>query len=147
MTDAQDDDGGTELTLPHLIKWAEMAVRAHTERAMRAVPVSGSQLFALVLLRERGETTSAELARMMRLTPQAMTTLLKSLRDDGYIDRRTDSAHGRRLLMTLTDKGRRILAQARALSPAIEDDVLGGFTADERRTLKRLLTRIARRFD
>jgi DNA-binding MarR family transcriptional regulator len=147
MTDAKDDGTSPELTLPHLIKWVEMAVRAHAERALRGMAVSGSQLFALVLLRERGEATSAELARMMRLTPQAMTTLLRSLRDEGYIERRTDSAHGRRLLMQLTPKGCRILAQVHELTPSIEDDVLDGFTVDERITLKRLLARIARRFD
>lgn len=147
MAGGDETGEGQDLALPYLVKWVEMAVRAQAERAMRDMPVSGSQLFALVLLRERGEVTSADLARMMRLTPQAMTTLLKSLREEGYIHRRTDSAHARRLLMRLTDKGRAILAEAHALSPGIEDNLLEGFTGEERRTLKRLLARIARRFD
>jgi DNA-binding MarR family transcriptional regulator len=136
---------GSDMTLPHLVKWVEMVVRARAERAMRGMPVSGSQLLVLVLLWERGEATSAELARMMRITPQAMTTLLGPLREQGYIERRVDAAHARRLLLSLTSKGAGIIQDARALSPAIEDDLLEGFTAEERQTLKRLLGRIARR--
>lgn len=138
---------GTELTLPHLVKWVEMAVRARTERAMRGMPVSGSQLLVLVLLWERGEATSADLARMMRVTPQAMTTLLGPLRERGYIERRVDSAHARRLLLSLTPAGAAMIEEARGLTPAIEDDLLTGFTDDERQTLKRLLGRIARRLE
>jgi DNA-binding MarR family transcriptional regulator len=139
------DEG--ELTLPHLVKWAEMVVRAETERAMRAMEVSGAQLFVLVLLEDRQEATSAELARMMRITPQAMTTLVGPLRERGYIARRTDSSHARRLLLRLTEKGTGAIEQARRLTPAIEDGLLEGFTAAERTTLKRLLARIARRFE
>lgn len=141
------DSGEDDLTLPHLVKWAEMVVRAETERAMRGMAVSGSQLFVLVLLEDRGETTAAELARMMRLTPQAMTTLVGPLRDKGYIDRRTDQAHARRLLLRLTAKGARAIDEARRLTPAIEDALLDGFTRSERATLKRLLAQIARRFE
>lgn len=142
-----DDSGGGELTLPHLVKWAEMAVRAQTERAMRGLSVSGSQLLVLVLLRERGEATSAELARMLHVTPQAMTTLLKPLREGGYLDRRADCEHARRLPLRLTHEGLAIIEKARELSPAIEDEVLAGFSADEKLTLKHLLGRVARRFD
>ena len=142
---SDDESGG--LTFPHLVKWVEMVTRAQTEQALRDMPVSGSQLFVLVLLDGRGEATSADLARMMRITPQALTTLLGPLRADGYVARRTDDAHARRLLLRLTGKGKALLGEVRRLSPGIEDTLLTGFTADERATLKRLLARIARHFD
>ncbi|MFC4257288.1 MarR family transcriptional regulator [Altererythrobacter xixiisoli] len=145
--DTQATPDGTALTLPHLVKWVEMAVRARTERALRDLPVSGTQLFVLVLLRERGEATSADLARMMHITPQAMTTLIGPLRDGGYIDRRVDTTHARRLLLRLTPDGAAMIRQARSLTPAIEDDLLDGFTDEERVVLKKLLGRIARRFE
>jgi len=145
--DQPETPDGTGLTLPHLVKWVEMAVRARTERALRDLPVSGTQMFVLVLLWERGEATSAELARMMRITPQAMTTLIGPLRDQNYIERRVDSAHARRMLLRLTPDGVAMIRQARSLTPAIEDDLLDGFSDDERVVLKRLLGRIARRYD
>lgn len=140
---ASDDD---RLSFPQLMKWAEMVTRAETEQAMDDMPVSSAQLFVLALLEERGEATSAQLARMMRLTPQALTTLLKPLRDDGLIARRKDEAHARRLLLRLTDKGMAVMQQARDLSPVVEENLLRDFTASERATLKRLLARVARRF-
>ena len=145
MADGKNDTG--EVTFPHLIKWAEMAVRARIEREMGDFSVSSSQLFAIVLLEARGQVTSAELSRMMRLTPQAMTTLLGPLRKDGYIVATPDKAHGRRLLLSLTDKGNALIEQARELTPGVEEEFLGGFTASERVLLKRMLARIAERFD
>lgn len=136
-----------ELTFPHLIKWVELAVRNRVERAMRTLPVSTSQLFVLVLLEERGEATSADLARMMYLTPQAMTTLLAPLRDQDLIARRGDDSHGRRQLLRLTDKARAVLVQARELTPAIEDELLTSFSVEERQTLRSLLARIVGRSD
>lgn len=140
---ANDDD---RLSFPQLVKWAEMVTRAEAEEAMRDMPVSSGQLFVLALLEERGEATSAQLARMMRLTPQALTTLLKPLRDDGLIVRRKDESHARRLLLRLTDRGLAVMQQARDLSPVVEQNLLRDFTASERATLKRLLARVARRF-
>jgi DNA-binding MarR family transcriptional regulator len=134
------------LSFPHLVKWVEMATRARVERAMRDHPVSSSQFFALALLHERGEATSADLARLMHLTPQAMTTLLAPLRDSGLIERRTDAAHKRRLQLQLSAKGEEVLGELRSTGPEIEADLLGGFTDEERETLKRLLGRVARRF-
>ncbi|WP_404711853.1 MarR family winged helix-turn-helix transcriptional regulator [Sphingomonas sp. MMS24-J13] len=139
-------DSERELTFPHLIKWVEMATRARVDRAMRDSPVSSSQLFALALLNGRGEATSAELARLMHLTPQAMTTLLRPLRDAGLIERHADADHGRRLQWRLGDKGRALLREVHDLCPALEDDLLEGFDPAERATLKALLARIALRF-
>jgi DNA-binding MarR family transcriptional regulator len=114
---------------------------------MRDEPVSGSQLFALVLLDEREETTAADLARLMHLTPQALTTLLKPLRDHGLIAREPDEAHRRRLNMRLTDAGRGVIARARALTPEIEEAMLGHLSPRERETLHKLLERIVRPMD
>lgn len=145
---ARDTDRMSErMGFPHLVKWVEMAVRARVERAMRGQPVSSSQLFALVLLDERGEATAAELARLMHLTPQSLTTLLRPLREQGLIEREPDEAHRKRLTMRLTQKGLAIIAQARALTPAIEAAMLADLDAQERETLLRLLARVVRPLD
>jgi DNA-binding MarR family transcriptional regulator len=137
-------DGASGLTLPHLIKWAEMAVRARVDAALSGMPISSGQLFALVLLDEQKEATSAELARLMHVMPQSLTTMLGPLREQGLIERRTDDAHRSRLLLRLTERGKRIIAEARALTPQIEGDLLDDLSAEERTTLLRLLVRIAR---
>lgn len=141
---ADSDDG---LSFPQLVKWAEMVTRVETERVLQALPVSSSQLFVLVLLGELGEATSAQLARRMRITPQALTTLLKPLRSKRLVTRRTDENHARRMPLRLSSEGQALLAQARELSPRIESRVLPDFSDEERATLKRLLARVARQFE
>ena len=132
---------------PQLIKWVQMAVRSRVERAMRDLPISPSQLFALVLLDERGSATAAELARLMFLTPQALTTLLKPLRDQNLIEREVDEAHRRKLIMRLTDQGHAVIGRARATRPIIENDMLADLSDAGRQTLLRLLARIVRPLD
>lgn len=136
------NDSG-QMGFPHLVKWIEMAVRARVERAMRDQPISASQLFALVLLAEHGELTAAEMARLMHLTPQSLTTLLRPLRDQGLIEREVDEAHKRKLIMRLSTAGRAVIEQARALTPGIEEAMLARLSPHERETLLALLARIA----
>jgi len=149
-TDRQDrggqDRGGRTPAFAHLIKWAEMAVRARVERAMRPLTLSSGQLLLLVMLEELGEASPASLARALHLTPQAMTTLLKPLDAHGLVARRQDESNRRRILLTLTDAGRALLVDVRAVTPEIEADLLGGLTAAERETLRTLLMRIAQPF-
>lgn len=139
----EDGQHARGMGFPHLVKWVEMSVRAHVERAMRGQPISSSQLFAMVLLDEHGEATAAELARLMHLTPQSLTTLLKPLRDQELIEREPDKEHRKRLTMRVTDKGQTMIEQARAFTPAIEESMLGALTEEERAQLTHLLTKIA----
>mgnify|MGYP003583680256 CR=1 FL=1 len=138
---------GEQMGFPHLVKWVEMAVRARVERAMRGQPISSSQLFALVLLDEKAEMTAADLARLMHLTPQSLTTLLRPLRDQGLIEREADEAHRKRLIMRLTAAGRAVIASGRARAPRIEEEMLASLSAEERETLLRLLARIVHPLD
>jgi DNA-binding MarR family transcriptional regulator len=142
MTKASDDD----LSFPQLIKWVEMVTRGEAERTMADLPVSSTQMFVLVLLGQRGEATAADLARMMRITPQALTTLLAPLRQGGLIARRQDEDHGRRHPLRLSGAGEQLVAHARQLSPGVEQRLLEDFTPSERKVLKSLLWRIAKQF-
>lgn len=130
----------------HLIKWAEMAVRSRVEKAMRPLTLSTGQLLLLAVLEEMGEATPAALSRALHLTPQAMTTLLKPLETRGLLARRPDETNRRRVLLRLTPAADALLAEVRAATPDIEEDVLAPLSAGERGELRRLLMKIARPF-
>jgi len=126
-----------------LIKWAEMAVRSRVEKALRPLRLSSGQLLLLVLLERSGENTPAALARALHLTPQAMTTLLRPLDARKLLARREDAANRRRILLSLTGEARAILRDVRALTPAIEAELIAGtLDADEVSALRGLLARI-----
>lgn len=146
MNDSGSAWGGRTPAFAHLIKWAEMAVRSRVEKAIRPIRLSAGQLLCMVMLAELGEATPATLARAMHLTPQAMTTLLRPLDERGLIARRADETNRRRVLLRLTDAGRGALDEARAVTPAVEAEVLARLTPEERETLRALLMKVAQPF-
>jgi DNA-binding MarR family transcriptional regulator len=63
----------------------------------------------------------------------------------GYVRRRPDPKHGRRLLLTLTAKGERAYAAIAAAAQRRHDNVLRALTAEERQTLERILGKLQMR--
>lgn len=88
---------------------------------------------ALALLDRSGPTTSSALAREVQITAQAMGATLAGLRDRGLIARDPDPDDGRRMVLTVTDAGRRALEDKRnARTEVIAVALTGGaFTSAE----------------
>jgi DNA-binding MarR family transcriptional regulator len=63
----------------------------------------------------------------------------------GYVRRRPDPGHGRRLLLTLTAKGERAYSAIAAAAQRRHDNVLKALTAEERQTLERILGKLQAR--
>ena len=60
----------------------------------------------------------------------------------GYVRRRPDPRHGRRLLLTLTAKGERAYAAIAAAAQRRHDNALEALTKEERETLERILGKL-----
>jgi DNA-binding MarR family transcriptional regulator len=74
-----------------------------------------------------------------------MGQTLAELESQGLISRRPDETDGRRTLLDLTDQGRRVLADDRKRREGwLTEAIDGDFTADERETLKRAVSLLAR---
>ncbi|MFD4548004.1 MarR family winged helix-turn-helix transcriptional regulator [Streptomyces sp. NPDC058466] len=87
-----------------------------------------------------GAESPGVLAELERVRPQAMATTLASLEERGLVSRRPDPADRRRAVMTLTDAGRKVLADRRSESVQNLAAVLeGDFTPAEREKLLELL--------
>ena len=65
----------------------------------------------------------------------------------GYVRRRPDPEHGRRLLLTLTAKGERAYAAIAAAAQRRHDNALKALTMDERQILERILGKLQDRAD
>ena len=65
----------------------------------------------------------------------------------GYVRRRPDPEHGRRLLLTLTAKGERAYAVVAAAAQRRHDNALKALTAEERQILERILGKLQARAD
>jgi DNA-binding MarR family transcriptional regulator len=136
---ASDDQRGPSLL--YAVKQVELAVRAHLDELLRPSGVTALQYTALTVLQRRDGLTSAELARNSFVTPQAMADLVVALERHGLIVRRRDDSNRRRLLISLTAAGRALLDEYSDPVGALEDQMLGDLTSDERSDLADYLNR------
>jgi DNA-binding MarR family transcriptional regulator len=104
---------------------------------------------ALSRLERGGPATSSDLARVDRISPQSMGVTVAALLDRGLIERARDPEDGRRIVLSVTDAGRRTLRDKRgARTEHIAAALRDGFTEDELRQLEGasvLLERLAER--
>jgi DNA-binding MarR family transcriptional regulator len=99
-------------------------------------------LFALLnVLGAREGAIQQEIGSAMGIDPSTMVSLIDELEAAGLAKRRPHPADRRAREVAITAKGRRILERGRELAMQVEDDVLQGLTAAERRQLLTLLRR------
>ena len=86
-------------------------------RRLRQSPVvselSLPETAALARLDRSGPNTSAELARVERISPQSMGATLAGLEARGLVARAADPQDGRRVILSLTEAGRDVLRDKR----------------------------------
>ncbi len=82
-----------------------------------------------------------ELGSAMDIDRSTMVSLIDELEAAGLAERRPHPNDRRAREISITPKGRRLLEQARRMARQVEDEVLGGLTARERRQLLTLLRR------
>ena len=99
-------------------------------------------LFALLnVLGARDGTIQQQLSTDMAVDPSAMVKLINELEDAGLAERRRRPGDRRAWEVSITPTGRRTLHRAKQLAAQVEDEVLGGLSAADRRQLLTLLRR------
>jgi DNA-binding MarR family transcriptional regulator len=126
-------------TLLYLMKQVELAVRARLEELARPVGLTALQYTALTVLERHPDLTSAHLARHSFVRTQSMSDLVTALLDRGLIERHRDPADRRRLVIALTDAGRRLLDQLRPEVAALEAEMLEQLSEHQAKALRRAM--------
>src|ERR1700710_3119267 len=111
-------------TLLYLMKQVELAVRARLDELVRPMGLTALQYTALTVLERHPDLTSAHLARHSFVTSQSMADMVTALLDRGLIDRHRDPADRRRLVISLTPDGQRLLHGLRPRVAALEARML-----------------------
>jgi DNA-binding MarR family transcriptional regulator len=92
---------------------------------------------ALGRLERGGPATSSDLARLDRISPQSMGVTVAALLDRGLIQRSRDPEDGRRIVLSITEAGRRTVHDKRgARTEQIAAALRKGFGGDELAQLK-----------
>ena len=123
----------------YLVKQVELAIRAQLDELLRPAGITASQYTALTALERQSNLTSAQLARGSFVTAQSMADMVTSLEEQGVITRRRDPADRRRLVLSLTARGRRLLERYRPKVAAVEQQMLGTLSARQAADLRRYL--------
>jgi DNA-binding MarR family transcriptional regulator len=118
--------------------------RASHTRAADALATIGltPALFGLLnVIGAREGAIQQELGAAMGIDPSTMVALIDELEGAGLAKRRPSPRDRRAREVVITAKGRRLLERARRLIHEVDDEVLGGLSAAERKQLTGLLRR------
>ena len=92
-----------------------------------------------------GEISANEISRWLRTDKAWVGRSVDRLIRSGFVRRRADPGHGRRLLLTLTAKGERAYAALASAARRRHDKLMAALTAAERQVLERTLTKLQAR--
>ncbi|MFF3755276.1 MarR family winged helix-turn-helix transcriptional regulator [Streptomyces sp. NPDC002018] len=126
--------------------WLITQLAVHARRLVfdgfTAAGARGYHYRILAALHEFGPASQAELGRRCRIDRSDVVAAVNELVEQGFADRAPDPDHGRRNKVTLTDDGVRQLRRMDAVLDQVQDDLLTPLSAEEQRTLTRLLGRV-----
>ena len=115
------------------------ASHTRTSEALGTVGLTPALFALLNVLGAREGAIQSQLSSDMGIDPSAMVKMIDELETAGLAERRRRPGDRRAWEIAITPKGRRTLERARALAMQVEDEVLGGLSAADRRRLLALL--------
>lgn len=142
MSDLAPTETGkeTEPRISYAVARLERAVRSGIAERVRPYGLTTLRYTTLSVLNRYGAPLSnAQLARRSYMTPQAMSEVIDVLETRGLIRRTPHPNRGRLLSVTLTAKGRRVLADCDRSVDEMEDVMLADLTARERAAFRKAL--------
>jgi DNA-binding MarR family transcriptional regulator len=125
-----------------LLNQAALPAQRLVSEALRALGAQRSHVSLLAAVDEFGPASQADLGRRCAIDRSDMVALINDLSGQGLVRREPDPEDRRRNVITITDEGRDRLGALGAVLADVQDALLDPLSADERRQLVRLLTRI-----
>jgi DNA-binding MarR family transcriptional regulator len=121
-----------DTSVGYALKRTATALRTAMEASLRSFGLSVPQYSCLEILNARPGISNADLARGVFVTRQAMHQLLGGLQKAELV-----SAEGEARVQrySLTAEGRRVITAASAAVAAVEEQMLSGLSASERRRM------------
>jgi DNA-binding MarR family transcriptional regulator len=129
--------------LSYLVFRLERRIRARLDDTLARHGVTTTEYMALSELRLRDGPSSAQLARIAFVTPQAMNLVIRDLEQRGLIRREPDPSGGRVLRARLTRAGLSAVERCDRALDGIEQVMLAALDDEERKLLAGYLTECA----
>ena len=123
----------------YVLKQAQHALRLQMDRLLQTKDLTTAQYVALSLIEASPRITNAEIARRAFVTPQTMHRIVTDVESAGLVASSADSKNKRLVLRSLTDRGREVVAYAHEVAAEVEQQMLRGFTQEDRQQFVRYL--------
>jgi len=91
-----------------------------------------------------GQSRITEVSRIMLVSGANLTGLAKRLEKSGFILRKSDPKDERVTLLQVTSKGKTVLAEIEASRDELLENMLQGFSAEEKKTIYNMVKRLLR---
>jgi DNA-binding MarR family transcriptional regulator len=130
-----------------LIEEVSQLRRGLLDRALRPLGVTVSQSLILARLAERSaeSMTQTDLASALSISKVAVGLSLDRLEASGLVQRRSDPVDRRAKRVRLTERGERLLGDARKVAERFNGEIMNGIGSDERLEAVMVLYQIKRR--
>lgn len=130
-----------ERTFHMLLYRAFHAQRAALRPNLAKLGLGAGQPKILGYLSRNGASSQRQLADFYDVDPATVCRMLDSLQKGGFVSRRPDQADRRRDLIELTPAGQEAYGQWQACCREMEEQMLAGFSSEERDLFSNFLSR------
>jgi DNA-binding MarR family transcriptional regulator len=138
-----EDYRGEDGRIGYLLVQAHHAFATAMDAALHSSGLSRAQFGTLSVVVRQPGLSSADLARTVMVTPQAINLLVASLERDGLIERRPHATHGRILEVHATKEGIRRLDRACPVVTELEDRITAGMNEGQTAIVRKWLVQTA----
>lgn len=133
---------GMQNSIGYLIKRTTLLLQPRMETLFAGQELTYSQWIVLMVLREFGGTSAADLARDICHDPGSLTRIIDELEGRGLVSRQRSEADRRVTLLALTPKGAALMEATIPHVVGLWNGLLEDFSAAEVKQLIGLLTRL-----
>ena len=135
------------LGLGLLLNNAAQQLKREFERAARPHGLTLLQWRVLRALAVEDGQTQKSLATQLEASPMSISDVLERLEATGHVTREVDPTDSRAKRASLTDEGRAIVREMRAIAVQVYDQAAAGINEADKQTMMRVLAQILANLD
>ncbi|MGM0562466.1 MAG: MarR family winged helix-turn-helix transcriptional regulator [Pseudomonadota bacterium] len=129
--------------IAHLLRRAHQRASSLFQGQLAQYELTPAQYFALTRLRERQRLSQNQLGRETAMDPATIQGVVQRLAARGFIDRKPDPLDRRRMVLELTDSGRKLSDSLVEAAFRVNCEVLSPLQKDEQDAFLRLLCKMS----
>ena len=130
-----------DYALGPLLRRAQQRAADAFNIALEPWGIQGRHFGVLMTLNRLGPMSQQELIRQLGADKSAMVRMIDDLENKSIVERRRHPSDRRAVAVTLTAHGREVFGEAERVARGVADELLDGFSAEERTQFRQLLAR------